>query len=216
MEVQDTTSKPTYTETEERIFLAALKVFAQKGKDGARMQEIADAAGINKAMLHYYFRSKENLYESVFEYVFHRWMLQLSDAIRDATTFEECLRRLIDSYMDKHVEQPEIMKLMVHENLAGAPAIRARVQQMGPTFQDRVPFRVFADRMQEAIDAGEIRDVDPFHTFFTLIGATVFFFLAFPTLSIVHPALAADRAATIEARKAHLFDLVYYGLKRTD
>ncbi len=47
------TEPASYTETEERIFEAALHVFARKGKDGARMQEIADAAGINKAMLHY-------------------------------------------------------------------------------------------------------------------------------------------------------------------
>ena len=56
-------------ETENSIFEAALDVFSRKGKDGARMQEIADAAGINKAMLHYYFRSKDLLYESVFGHV---------------------------------------------------------------------------------------------------------------------------------------------------
>ncbi|MCX6271040.1 MAG: helix-turn-helix domain containing protein, partial [Bacteroidetes bacterium] len=51
--------------TEEHILQAARKVFARKGLDGARMQEIADEAGINKALLHYYFRSKDNLFRLV-------------------------------------------------------------------------------------------------------------------------------------------------------
>jgi AcrR family transcriptional regulator len=52
--------------TEEKILIAARKVFIEKGWDGARMQEIADNAGINKALLHYYFRNKEQLFKRVF------------------------------------------------------------------------------------------------------------------------------------------------------
>jgi len=56
--------------TEDTILDAAEKVFQQKGMDGARMQEIADEAGINKAMLHYYYRSKRFLFEAVFSKAF--------------------------------------------------------------------------------------------------------------------------------------------------
>lgn len=52
--------------TEQRIFDAAHEIFVQKGLDGAKMQEIADKAGINKALLHYYFRDKQRLFEGVF------------------------------------------------------------------------------------------------------------------------------------------------------
>ncbi len=51
--------------TEEKILMAARQIFIDRGMDGARMQDIADAAGINKAMLHYYFRSKEKLYGTI-------------------------------------------------------------------------------------------------------------------------------------------------------
>ena len=53
--------------TEQTILQAAKKVFIQKGMEGARMQEIADEAGINKALLHYYFRSKDKLFEAIFQ-----------------------------------------------------------------------------------------------------------------------------------------------------
>jgi len=56
--------------TEDRIVDAAKTVFINKGMDGARMQEIANEAGINKALLHYYFRTKNKLFEKVFSLVF--------------------------------------------------------------------------------------------------------------------------------------------------
>ena len=69
-----TTGIETTEGTEERIFEAARKVFARKGRDGARMQEIADEAGINRALLHYYFRSKQGLFEAVFAHMFEQYM----------------------------------------------------------------------------------------------------------------------------------------------
>ncbi|MCK5169531.1 MAG: helix-turn-helix transcriptional regulator, partial [Bacteroidales bacterium] len=57
-------------DTEQKIMDAAKEVFQQKGMTGARMQEIADKAGINKALLHYYYRTKEKLFEKVFEIAF--------------------------------------------------------------------------------------------------------------------------------------------------
>ena len=56
-------------QTEERIFEAATDVFLDKGMDGARMQDIANHAGINKALLHYYFRTKDHLFNAVFELI---------------------------------------------------------------------------------------------------------------------------------------------------
>ena len=57
----------TDKQTEERIFDAATDVFTEKGMDGARMQDIANHAGINKSLLHYYYRSKDRLFDAVFE-----------------------------------------------------------------------------------------------------------------------------------------------------
>ena len=54
-------------QTEDRIFESATEIFIEKGMDGARMQDIANHAGINKALLHYYYRTKDHLFEAVFE-----------------------------------------------------------------------------------------------------------------------------------------------------
>ena len=201
-----------YTETEEQIFEAALGVFSEKGKDGARMQEIADRAGINKAMLHYYFRSKDGLYKEVFDYVFRRFMLSIGEAIEEAETFETTLRIFIDRYVSFHREHPAVMRLWIHENLAGGTVVKEKIRQGGADLEMAPPL-VFMRKMQQAIDVGEIRAVDPFHTFVTILGSVVFFFLTLPVMSVLNPALAADLEAAIEARKAHVFGLIYNGLR---
>lgn len=200
------------TETEERIFEAALAVFSSKGKDGARMQAIADAAGINKAMLHYYFRSKDRLYEAVFDHVFLQFMGALREAVQDVSSVQTMLRLFIDRYITFLQQHPAVMRLMVLENLAGAPVVGPRMEAYMRDLEQAPP-RLFMAKMQAAAAAGEIRPVDPFQTFMTLIGASVFFFLAQPTLAALNPSLAAHPEAAVEARKQHLFDLVYYGLE---
>jgi TetR/AcrR family transcriptional regulator len=64
----------SYSETERKILQAAREVFQRKGLYGARMQEIADAAGINKALLHYYFRNKDKLFDAIFSDVFQNFI----------------------------------------------------------------------------------------------------------------------------------------------
>ncbi len=200
-----------YTETEERIFEAALTVFARKGKDGARMQEIADEAAINKAMLHYYFRSKDQLYEAVFDYVFRRFMESFGAAIQGASGFEEMLRTFIDRYIEFVQAHRRVVRLMVNEQLAGGAVMQ---QRLGSIFRSGIaPPQLFAQRVEEAVARGEIRPVDPFQTLLTVVSGCLFSFIAAPMVDLLIPAAAEDEAAFIEQRKAHLFDVLYHGLR---
>jgi AcrR family transcriptional regulator len=72
--------KTLNSSTEEKIYEAARRVFVSKGMDGARMQEIADEAGMNKALLHYYYRSKENLFKAVFKDILDRKSTRLNSS----------------------------------------------------------------------------------------------------------------------------------------
>ena len=201
----------TYTEAEERIFEAALHVFARKGKDGARMQEIADFAGINKAMLHYYFRSKDKLYEAVFAFVFRRFMDTLGAPIRDAATFEQTLRTFIDGYIDTVKDNLDVVRLMVNENLSGGPVMGTRLKE-AMHGMELAPPRLFVEKLTAAIANGEVRPVDPKQTLLSVISCCLFFFITLPTVRIMNPE-AQDLDAFIEHRKAHIFDLIYTGLK---
>ena len=101
--------------TEEKILDAARKVFVQKGLDGARMQDIADEAGINKALLHYYFRTKDKLFEMIFMEtvgkIFPRFeMILLSDM-----DFFEKIRQIVSSYIEVIIHNPYLPLFVLNE-----------------------------------------------------------------------------------------------------
>ncbi len=195
-------------ETEERIFKAALHVFAAKGKGGARMQEIADAAGINKSMLHYYFRSKEKLYEAVFVYVFGRFEM-LQSKLEHAKTYKDTLRAFIYGFIDAHYQDQAVIRLMTNENLAGG---RTMGNMLARKEHDASPPSILIRETIKAIERGEIRAVDPHHMLLTIISSCLFFMIWAPTIQVKIPAASENWEAFVEARKQHVFEMIYYGL----
>ena len=199
-----------YTETEREIFDAALQVFAREGRRGARMQEIADAAGINKAMLHYYFRSKGKLYEEVFAFTMRRFMASFGESLKEAPTFEETLRTFINGYVDFVRSNENAMRLMVNENLRGGSLLGKHLREAADAGE--APPKLLVDTIAEAGETGEIRAVDPNHTVLSVISTCLFFFVAQPTVEIMNPSAGDNWDAFVEDRKDHLFDLIYHGL----
>src|ERR1700761_3412710 len=101
--------------TENQIFEAALKVFHKKGLAGARMQEIADEAGINKSMLHYYFRSKEQLFSQVFLQSFKKFMGSVLPILNEPNTWEEKIPLVIDHYVNVLQSNPDLPLFVINE-----------------------------------------------------------------------------------------------------
>jgi len=101
--------------TEQKILEAARKVFVRKGFDGARMQEIADEAGINKALLHYYFRSKERLFQMIFEQAFAQFVPALGRILSRDVSLEEKVSAFIDQYIDLLMENPYLPSFILAE-----------------------------------------------------------------------------------------------------
>src|SRR3954463_13057426 len=92
--------------TEEKILNAAKKVFLTKGMDGARMQDIADEAGINKALLHYYFRSKEKLFETIFLEVAGSFLPRVGKILQTDTTIFEKIELFCAEYISQVIQAP--------------------------------------------------------------------------------------------------------------
>lgn len=205
------TETHTTTNAEEQIFDAALKVFSRKGKDGARMQEIAEEAGMNKASLHYYFRSKDRLYEAVFAHVLQTFHASLQLPMERDVPYAEALKVFINHLFDMHAEHPEIARLWMHENLNGAPVVGQLMKQLMDANGNAGPSQ-FLRRTKMAVDDGEILPQDPHQILVTVLGAVMFYFLAAPMLSFVFPGQFKDRSKSVSARKEHVFDILYHGL----
>ncbi len=109
---------------EERILSAAAEEFAAKGFFGARTQTIADAGGVNKAMLHYYFRSKENLYTEVIKTAFGKILREVSQAWLSPDDLENRLEVVIDSYLENYRKNPAFLKIVLREVVDGGKRFR--------------------------------------------------------------------------------------------
>lgn len=101
--------------TEDRILASAKKVFYQKGLKGARMQEIADDANVNKAMLHYYYRSKEKLFDKVFEQSINRVTPVLLAVFAEEVSLEDKIAHLVEVFTELFLKEPYLSNFIVNE-----------------------------------------------------------------------------------------------------
>lgn len=101
--------------TEERIFEAATDVFVDKGMDGARMQDIASHAGINKALLHYYYRTKEQLFNAVFEMIARKMLKIFAPVFDENLSLEAKIRFFFKEHIALLQENPKLPGFILNE-----------------------------------------------------------------------------------------------------
>ncbi|MHC1704646.1 MAG: TetR/AcrR family transcriptional regulator [Tenuifilaceae bacterium] len=108
--------KELQKETEIQILDAARKVFIRKGLDGARMQEIADEAKINKALLHYYFRSKDKLFEMIFQEEIGKFFPKMVEMMSSQDiSFEDKIRTFVNNYISIFINNPFLPSFILRE-----------------------------------------------------------------------------------------------------
>jgi AcrR family transcriptional regulator len=162
--------------TEQLILKAARNVFTHKGFDGARMQDIANEAGINKALLHYYFRSKDKLFESIFKDVIKTFFPQIfSVLLADLSLFDK-IRRFTESYIDILVKNPEIPGFVFHELSKNPDRLIGNIRETGADIS------IIGELLQMEAEAGNIKPIKPEHFIANLISMCVFPFIARPLL----------------------------------
>ncbi len=195
--------------SEERIFRAAMNEFLEKGRYGARMQSIANRAGINKAMLHYYFRNKETLYGFVLKKAAAKFYGCLPDKLDVSMPFSVSLRLFIDAYIDLVNSNPRIPRFILREAAENPQGVRQLFRE-GTTANGNRLWLKFSDMVNKAVQQGLIRPMDPLQLYMTVLGAGLYPFLTEPALP---PSFAANRDAFIRERKKHLFDVVFNGIR---
>jgi AcrR family transcriptional regulator len=101
--------------TEEKIFEAATEVFLDKGMDGARMQEIANRAGINKALLHYYYRTKDRLFEAVFMLTVNQMFKKFAPVLDESLSLEDKIRFFYKQHITFLKKNPRLPLFILNE-----------------------------------------------------------------------------------------------------
>jgi TetR/AcrR family transcriptional regulator len=192
------------SETRSRILNAALQEFSANGLVGARTERIAVSARVNKALLYYYFESKEKLYLAALEMIADK-IRQRSMAVlqRDASPGERLLRAALDHF-DRILAQHEFQSLMQQEMMrhhkGESGAMPLLVERVFAPLQE-----IYQATLREGIEAGELIDVDQLQMQLVALGANVFYFLSAPVWRMVRPTeplapevLAQRRVALVE------------------
>jgi TetR/AcrR family transcriptional regulator len=196
---------------EEIILRAAMDVFVDKGQYGAKMQEIADRAGINKALLHYYYRSKEKLYTHIFKYIFKKIMSEVVELFSSNLPFKEFLKTFISKYIDLLNKNHRFPLFIMRELSQGGKIVSNALKEAMPKeLSEHLPA---IRMMEEAMENGEIVKMDPRQVILTVIGSSLFYFMAEPIIRVLLiPEESFDREIFLKERKEAIFNLIYYGL----
>lgn len=155
--------------TEERILEAAAQEFILKGKSGARMQEIANNAGINKALLHYYYRSKDQLFESVFTLVIKKLLLsKILRILDEETDVLELIKKFTATYIEVLNNNPNIPFFILEEIHKNPGRLANAFLKAG------LPVEKLFDTIRQAAVEGKIRPIDPRQLIVNLISLSIF------------------------------------------
>jgi TetR/AcrR family transcriptional regulator len=190
-------------ETRTRILDAAVREFAAHGLAGARTERIAEAAGVNKALLYYYFAGKDQMYLAAVEAIAARMRdTTLAVFTRQATPGERMLRMALNHF-DRIWSQPEFQSLMQQEMMR----IRKGDHGVLPIIAKKAfePMLIMYESMaREGIQGGELIEADWMQILFAGLGANVFYFLSAPMWKIVGGKDMLTREALAERRKSLL------------
>lgn len=160
--------------TKEKIVQAAKQVFILKGMDGARMQEIADEAGINKALLHYYFRSKEHLFNVVFYEILSKLIPSLIPIFKGEMPFIDKIEAIVTEYDSYMMRNPFLPQFVIRE-------INRDPDQLSRFISDQgLDFELIGKMIDNEVKKGNIRPITFPHLFANLIGMVVVPYVARP------------------------------------
>jgi AcrR family transcriptional regulator len=182
--------------TEEKIKKAAFKLFTKKGYVATRTRDISEEAGINLALLNYYFRSKERLFELLMVEILQNFFKGMAQIFNEgSTTFDEKVKIFVENYTELLKQQPDL-PLFIFQELRMNPerlASKVGLDEMFKSF--------FFQQLHREIEAKKIVAVHPLHYVMNLIGMCVFPFIAAPVLRHLAGIDARAFASLLDERK---------------
>lgn len=167
-------------DTESKIKEVARRVFLEQGYDGAKIRQIADEAGVNLAMVNYYFRSKEQLFKSIYMETFREFIGRIAILVNEETPLEVKIWKIVDRYTDFILENPSVPLFILSEQRQNGTGF----------FQDMnikgiIEGSYFRKQLVEEAEKGHIRRIEPLQVIVTVMSNIVFPVMAQPVISYV-------------------------------
>jgi TetR/AcrR family transcriptional regulator len=185
------------------ILKAAVREFAREGVAGARTDAIALSAGVNKALLYYYFKDKEALYQAVLDEVFSGVRAAIENALSQELPPRERLAAYVRAHFDYIASNP-LYPRIVHAEFLRAGKDASRLQRVAKQYFQPI-FVNIAALLKEGEECGQFRPVNPVHFIPSMISVIVFYFITAPVMKVIigkdpfsPESLAERRAAVVD------------------
>ncbi len=197
----------TVSSTEEKILVAAKKVFHRKGFEGARMQEIADEAGINKSLLHYYFRNKDKLFQAVFDATFSSLMINARKIFLSDASLSEKISAFIIDYISTISENSYIPWFILN-------GIHEKPEQFQAIFEKNdVNPAMILEHLKAQIGDEYNADIQPLHIWLNILSMSIFPVVAKPLIMKIFKMSEEAYRLLLEERKTVVPYFVISALK---
>ncbi len=167
--------------TEGKILEAAKGVFVRRGFEGTRMQEIADEAGINKALLHYYYRSKEKLFFVIFDELLGKLTGTINELLNSSDDIFELIDKFVDFYTEFLKKNPHMPIFIMNEIYQNPERMKERLSKSA-SFPKPTEFLM---KFTKQIENGEIKPINPIYFILNMISMCIFPFMARPLIQTV-------------------------------
>ena len=194
-------------DTENRILEAAQEVFIRRGTAGARMQEIAKEAGVNQALLHYYFRTKERLSEAIFLQIAKRIFPRLAGILGSDSPLDEKIEQVVNTYLTNLSRAPYLPGYLLselHHHPERIPKLLESVTGAPPGEMLSPILVTLKAQIDAEVAAGRMRPIEPEQFAVNLISLCIFPFAARPMLRVIFGMDDAAFEKFIERRKTDL------------
>ncbi|HLR76986.1 MAG TPA: TetR/AcrR family transcriptional regulator [Balneolaceae bacterium] len=193
--------------TEEIIFEAARRVFKQKGKAGARMQEIADEAGINKSMLHYYFRNKDSLFREVYQREMTKFLPILMQVVETDAPLEEKVASVVDTYYQFFKKNRNLPQFIIMEMNANPERFKEFIKAQDINLDSALKAQLI-----EAAGKGNMDPVPVNQLIVSEVALVIFPFIASPMIQAIFDFDDEELEQFLEERKSFLVKFILNGM----
>jgi len=194
-------------DTEQLILEAAIREFSAKGFDGARTSTIAANAGVTHAMLHYYFRTKEKLFERIFKYkIQYIIKMVLSPIVESNGSIKERICKGIETHFNFLLANKELPIFFITTIYSRPESYRDAINELSSTANDRI--QALQDELDKAHEMGEISKVKADVLIGDIASLNVFPFLAYPMLMAATGYCEEDYDAYMEMRKKENVEII--------
>lgn len=197
-------------QTEEKIFEAATDVFIEKGMDGARMQDIANHAGINKALLHYYYRTKDHLFNAVFEKIAGNMFAKFAPIFDENLSIEDKIRFFFREHIAFLQKNPRLPSFVLNELHRNPDRIKKLIQNIDI---NKLWTTLETQNKEELLKYNITRETIP-QLMTSIAAMSVFPFAAKPVISSIMEKMGYNFDDYIEDRKEYAADFVIKAIKK--